>query len=216
MQASGSLSSSGHWPFCIESACCFSERPQFPFLSRFNYARRNGLQRPTGSVASDLLAKWRPFPPLYRARMSVWGQSLPKRDVHVTSVHPSISDMMLQRRERRNGPLGDVARALLKDERGDPTEASKKKSPQLGAGGWGFRGGTHATCHPDLKRFPELSGLLRCSASRGWSARLDIDCLSGLYGLRGLLDREMQYALVEMSVDGSVLWLEWQGHRSIE
>jgi hypothetical protein len=68
-----------------------------------------------------------------------------------------------------------------------------------------------------LRRYHSgLSGLLRCSASRGWSARLDIDCLAGLYGLRGLLDREMQYALVEMSVDGSVLWLEWQGYRSVE
>ena len=94
----------------------------------------------------------------------------------------------------------------------------QKEKPQLGAGASGVERNhyTHATCHPDFKRFPGLSGLLRCSASRGWSARLDIDCLSGLYGLRGLLDREMQYALVEMSVDGSVLWLEWQGYRSVE
>ena len=55
-----------------------------------------------------------------------------------------------------------------------------------------------------------LSGLARCSA------RLDIDCLGGLYGLSGLLDREMQHALVEMSFDGSVFRLERQGHRSIE
>ena len=39
--------------------------------------------------------------------MSLLGQSLPKRDVRVKSVHPSISDMMLQRRERRNGPCVD-------------------------------------------------------------------------------------------------------------
>ena len=32
------------------------------------------------------------------------GQSLPKRDVRVTSVYPSISDMTLQRREGRKGP----------------------------------------------------------------------------------------------------------------
>ena len=31
--------------------------------------------------------------------MSLLGQSLPKRDVRVKSVHPSISDMMLQRRD---------------------------------------------------------------------------------------------------------------------
>ena len=118
------------------------------------------------------------------------------------------------------GPLGDIAPALLKDEREvGPAEASKKAP----AWGWGLglpgverNHYNHVTCHPDFKRFPELSGLLRCSANRGWSARLDIDCLSGLYDLRGLLDREMQYALVEMSVDGSILWLEWQGHRSIE
>jgi hypothetical protein len=100
-----------------------------------------------------------------------------------------------------------------------PAKASKKKSPGLGARA-SFRGGTQPlhSCymHPDFKRFPGLSDLLRCSASRGSGARLDIDCLGGLYGLRGLLDREMQYALVEMSVDGSVLWLEWQGYRSVE
>ena len=50
---------------------------------------------------------------------------------------------------------------------------------------------THATRRPDFKRFLGLSGLLCCSASRGWSARLDTDCLSGLYGLRGLLDRQV-------------------------
>ena len=55
-----------------------------------------------------------------------------------------------------------------------------------------------------------LSGLARCSA------RLDIDCLGGLYGFSGLLDREMQHTLVEMSVDGSVLRLERQEHRSVE
>src|SRR5258708_26780970 len=55
-----------------------------------------------------------------------------------------------------------------------------------------------------------LSGLARCSA------RLDIDCLGGLYGLSGLLDHEMQHTLVEMSVDGSVLRLERQEHRSVE
>ncbi len=31
------------------------------------------------------------------------GQSLPKRDVRVTSVYPSISDIILRRRERREG-----------------------------------------------------------------------------------------------------------------
>jgi hypothetical protein len=37
--------------------------------------------------------------------MSAAGQSLLDCDVRVTSVHPSISDIMLQRRERRNGPM---------------------------------------------------------------------------------------------------------------
>ena len=40
--------------------------------------------------------------------ISLLSQSLPKRDVSVTSVNPSISDMMLQRRERRNGPNSDI------------------------------------------------------------------------------------------------------------
>src|SRR5207342_868492 len=57
-----------------------------------------------------------------------------------------------------------------------------------------------------------LSGLPRCSAG----ARLDLDCLGGLYGLGGLLDREMQHALVKMSIDGSILRLEWQEHRTVE
>jgi len=61
-----------------------------------------------------------------------------------------------------------------------------------------------------------LRGLPRCCARRGRSARLDIDCLGGLYGLGGLLDRQTQHALVEMSVDGAVFRLEWQGHRSVE
>jgi len=61
-----------------------------------------------------------------------------------------------------------------------------------------------------------LRGLPRCCARRGRSARLDIDCLGGFYGLSGLLDRQMQHALVEMSVDGTVFRLEWQGHRSVE
>jgi hypothetical protein len=108
-------------------------------------------------------------------------------------------------------------------QRGSPYPRSGvlKEKPQLGdwgACGWGFRlrGGTqltltlHAT--PISNGFTELGCLLRCSTSGGWSARLDIDCLGGLYGLRGLFDREMQYALVVMSVDGSVLWLERQGY----
>jgi hypothetical protein len=42
--------------------------------------------------------------------MTVKRHSLPNRDVRVTSVRPSISDMTLQRRERRNGPTGDIAK----------------------------------------------------------------------------------------------------------
>src|SRR5689334_13500765 len=81
-----------------------------------------------------------------------------------------------------------------------------KERPQAGLGLLHFEmegnNYAHATCHPDSS---SLSGLPRCRARRGWSARLDIDCLGGLYGLSRLLDREMQHALIEMSVDGSVL-----------
>ena len=42
--------------------------------------------------------------------MSERGQSLPKRDVRVTSVCPSISDIILQRPERRDGPHSQYAR----------------------------------------------------------------------------------------------------------
>jgi hypothetical protein len=100
-------------------------------------------------------------------------------------------------------------------------QSPKRKSPSLGLEGAGasqLRGGTqHSRYMPPRSQWLRgLSSLSRCSTSRRWSARLDIDCLGGLYGLRGLLDREMQHALVEMSVDGSVLRLEWQGHRSVE
>jgi len=53
-------------------------------------------------------------------------------------------------------------------------------------------------------------GLTRCSTG------LDLDCLGGLDSLSRLLDREMQYAPVEMSVDRAVLGFERQGHRSVE
>src|SRR6202035_4649513 len=38
-------------------------------------------------------------------------QLAPNCDVCVASVYPSISDMMLQRRKRRNGPQGDIGLA---------------------------------------------------------------------------------------------------------
>jgi len=41
------------------------------------------------------------------ARRVPLGQTLPKRDARDTSVYPSISDMTLRRRERRNGPCVD-------------------------------------------------------------------------------------------------------------
>ena len=37
------------------------------------------------------------------------GQSLPQRDVRVTSVYTSISDIILRRGERREGPETDEA-----------------------------------------------------------------------------------------------------------
>jgi hypothetical protein len=69
----------------------------------------------------------------------------------------------------------------------------QKEKPQLGAGALGAERNhyTRATCHPDFRRFPGLSGLFRRSASRGWSARLDIDCLGSLYSFSGLFDCEV-------------------------
>src|ERR1700683_14745 len=63
-------------------------------------------------------------------------------------------------------------RGGLRDEKGRPLRAGKRKAPawDWGAWGWGFqlRGRTqhytNATCHPDTG----LSGLPRCSANRGW------------------------------------------------
>jgi hypothetical protein len=43
---------------------------------------------------------------------SVVGQERPFSDVRVTSVHPSISDIILKRRECRNGPLAEVGRLI--------------------------------------------------------------------------------------------------------
>jgi hypothetical protein len=46
------------------------------------------------------------MPPSPKSGTSEVGQSLPKRDVRVRSVYPSISDVILPRRERRewDGP----------------------------------------------------------------------------------------------------------------
>jgi hypothetical protein len=44
-------------------------------------------------------------------RMSEWGQSLPKRDIRVTSIYPSISDMILQLSKRRKGPEATIGGA---------------------------------------------------------------------------------------------------------
>jgi len=68
--------------------------------------------------------------------------------------------------------------------------------------------------HQELSSLVRRGGLLCVHA--GWSARLDIDCLGDLRRLGGLLDREMQHALVEMRFDGSVFRLERQRHRSVE
>lgn len=65
-----------------------------------------------------------------------------------------------------------------------------------------------------LSSLVRRSGLVSVDAR--WSACLDIDCLGDLRRLGGLLDREMQHALVEMRVDGSVFRLERQRHGSVE
>jgi len=44
------------------------------------------------------------MPPSPKSGTSEVGQSLPKRHVRVRSVYPSISDVILPRRERREGP----------------------------------------------------------------------------------------------------------------
>jgi hypothetical protein len=48
----------------------------------------------------------------WQPAMSEMGYSLPDCDVRVASVHPSISDIMRQRRERRNGPISEVPASL--------------------------------------------------------------------------------------------------------
>ena len=45
--------------------------------------------------------------------------------------------------------------------------AYARRGLEAGASGVERNHYTHVTCRPDFKRFPELSGLLRCSANRG-------------------------------------------------
>ena len=66
---------------------------------------------------------------------SALSHSLPKRDVRVTSVNPSISDMILQRRERRNGPNSDInscVRSMPRDETSVGLIAQQRLIKQLG------------------------------------------------------------------------------------
>jgi hypothetical protein len=51
---------------------------------------------------------------LYRLEFShSQGQTATQPLALIESVRPSISDMMLRRRERRNGPLGDIHPAFM-------------------------------------------------------------------------------------------------------
>jgi hypothetical protein len=43
----------------------------------------------------------------------VVGQKLPNSDVRIASVHPSMSDTTLHRRERRKGPITDIGSRLF-------------------------------------------------------------------------------------------------------
>jgi hypothetical protein len=59
-------------------------------------------------MAPALKQPKKPVDPRYD-RCPLWGHSLPNCDVRVESAHPSISDIMLHHRERRNGPRTTVA-----------------------------------------------------------------------------------------------------------
>jgi hypothetical protein len=69
--------------------------------------------------------------------MSVKGQSLPKRDVRVTSVYLSISDMTLRCRERREGPQTDLRIA-----------ANGRLHPYVGTLMWCRKGSEHPAGQP--------------------------------------------------------------------
>ena len=95
-------------------------------------------------------------------------------------------------------------------ERGNQLRYLKKKpQPGAGASNFGVEREMTLTLLATPIGFQGLSSLLRRSTSSRWSTRLDIDGLGSLNGLGGLLDGQMQYALVEVSIDGSVFWLEW-------
>src|SRR5262245_60090863 len=67
-----------------------------------------------------------------------------------------------------------------------------------------------------LSGLARSGGLVRRRAGTRWRTRFDTNRLGSLYGLRRLLDREMQHTFVEMSYNGSIFGLERQQHRSIE
>ena|SRR5579859_2107209 len=89
-----------------------------------------------------------------------------------------------------------------------PLTASKNdklRRPELAyqfrpPGGWDAR--------TELGGLARFGGLIRYRTRARRSARFDTNCLGGLHGLGGLLDRQMQHTLVEMSFDGSLFRLE--------
>ena len=70
--------------------------------------------------------------------MSLIGQSLPKRDVRVTSVDPSMSDMNSRRCKRRDGPnrrhrVGGLARINGMVLRGPMARKHRQFYPRIGS-----------------------------------------------------------------------------------
>ena len=81
----------------------WNAQPSGTFTSRLSTDRSPSPLLDITTTATGLLC-WRDSHPLESQLASLHGQPLPKRDVGITSVYPSISDMTSRRGERRKGP----------------------------------------------------------------------------------------------------------------
>ena len=145
---------------------CPRNRPSFAGIGNLFANFSNDLWRKT--IRLKLLACERLSRPVFPRKPSRW-----RMTVVVEVGHVSTSRVRFSKRTR------------------PPQLRPKRKAPARGRG-FQLRDGTqhlHSRYMPSrFKRFPGLSSLPRCRARRGWSARLDVDCLGGLYSLSGLLD----------------------------
>ena len=88
----------------------WNAQPSGTFTSRLSTGRSPSPLLDITTTATDSSVGGN-YHPLEWQLASLHGQTLPKRDVRVTSVYPSIAGMTLQRRERRKVPFSDLCAA---------------------------------------------------------------------------------------------------------